>query len=148
MAAGAPPSRIFRQLLTESGLLVAAGASLGWGLALVATRALAVWAKIGAGLEPDRRVLLLTLGISLLVALLFSLAPFWNTMQLNVEEALKSTSRHMSLSRSGIRGGNAAIALQIAMCFTLLVVSCLTVHTLLNYEQQSLGMKADNLLAE
>ncbi len=146
MATGARPGRIFRQLLTESVLLVAAGAGLGWALALTATRVLAEWARIGAGLAPDRTVLLFTLGVSVLVAVAFSLAPFRSTMRLSMEEALKSASQNASLSHVQVRGGNAAIAFQIAMCFTLLVASGLTVRTLLNYEHQNLGMAAKKLL--
>ncbi len=146
MAAGARPARIFRQLLTESIVLVGAGAALGWGLALVATRALAASAQIEAGLAPDHTVLLVTLGISIAVALAFSLAPFRRTMQLSVDRALRASSQNLSLSRHRIRGGNAAIAFQIAMCFTLLVAAGLTLRTLLNYERQGLGMQADKLL--
>lgn len=146
IATGASQWRIFRQLLTESVLLVAGGSIAGWGLALAATRALAAWAKVGVGLAPDRTVLLFTLGVSVVVAIVFSLAPFRNTMRLSVEKALKSTSQNVSLSRTRVRGGNAAIAFQIAMCFTLLVAAGLTVRTLRNYEHQSLGMKAKKLL--
>jgi predicted permease len=146
IATGARPARIFRQLLTESVLLTSAGAALGWILAIGATRALAAWARIDTGLVPDRLVLLFTLGIASLVALAFSLAPFWSTMRLSVDQTLKSTSQSMSQSRGHVRSGNAAIAFQIAMCFTLLVGSGLTVRTLLNYEHQSLGMRANDLL--
>src|SRR5581483_3697853 len=128
IAAGARPARIFRQLLTESIVLVGAGATLGWGLAIAATRALAASARIDAGLEPDRTVLFVTLGISIAVALAFSLAPFRRTMQLSVERALRASSQNLSLSRHRIRGGNAAIAFQIAMCFTLLVAAGLTLR--------------------
>jgi len=146
MAAGARPARIFRQLLTESFVLVAIGAALGWALALAATQALAVSAQIDAGLAPDRTVLLATLGISLAVTLAFSLAPFRRTMQLSVERALRASSQNLSLSRHRIRSGNAAIAFQVAMCFTLLVAAGLTLRTLLNYQRQGLGMQADKLL--
>ena len=61
MAIGAHSFRMFRQLLTESVLLAAAGAGLGWTLAIVATKALATWAEIDAGLAPDRTVLIFTL---------------------------------------------------------------------------------------
>ena len=44
MALGARASRVFRQLLTESVLLVSAGGVLGWALAVGATRVLAAWA--------------------------------------------------------------------------------------------------------
>ena len=50
IAGGASPSRIFRQLLTESILLVATGSVLGWLLSIGATRTLAHWAQIDAGL--------------------------------------------------------------------------------------------------
>lgn len=146
IATGARPSRIFRQLLAESALLVLAGAALGWTLALGATRALAVWAKIDTGLAPDRLVLLFTLGIASLVALVFSLAPFRSTMRLSVEQVLRNSSTSMSQSRQQIRSGNVAIAFQIAMCFVLLVAAGLTVRTLLHYESQGLGMDADDLL--
>jgi predicted permease len=146
IATGARPSRILRQLLTESVLLVAAATALGWTLALVATHALAVWVKIDTGFAPDRFVLLFTLGIASLVALVFSLVPFRNTMRLSVEQLLRNTSQGMSQSRQRSRSGHLAVAFQIAMCFVLLVAAGLTVRTLLNYQSQGLGMDADNLL--
>jgi predicted permease len=146
MAMGAGVSRLFRQLITESLLLVAAGAVLGWGLAIGATRALALWARITTGLAPDRHVLLFTLCIAALATLAFGLAPLRATRQIAVEQALKSNSTNMTQSRGRLRSGNAAIALQIAMCLTLLVASGLTVRTLLNYEHQDLGMRAESLL--
>ena len=90
-------------------------------ISIAATRALAVWARIDAGLAPDRLVLLFTLGIASVVPLAFSLAPFWSTMRLSVDQTLKSTSQSMSQSRGHVRSGNAAIAFQIEMCFTCLL---------------------------
>jgi hypothetical protein len=52
----------------------------------------------------------------------------------------------MSQSRQRVRRGNAAIALQIALCFTLLVAVGLTLRTLLRYEHLDLGMDADQVL--
>ena len=52
-----------------------------------------------------------------------------------------------SQSRSRTRVGNFVIAIQIAVCFTLLVAAGLTVRTLLNYESVDLGMRAHDLLA-
>ena len=146
MAVGARASRIFRQLLAESLLLVSAGALLGWGLAVGATRALAAWARIDAGLTPDWRVLVFTFGIASLSALAFGLIPMRSTMRIAIERELKSSSQNMSQSRSRVRGSNAAMALQIAICLTLLVASSLTVRSLLNYERQDLGMQAESLL--
>ncbi len=127
-------------------LLVSAGALLGWMLAIGATRALAAWARIDAGLAPDGRVLFFTLAVASLSALAFGLVPLRGTMRIALEQQLKSSSQKMSQSRSRVRGGNAAMALQIAMCLALLAASALTVRSLLNYERQDLGMQADGLL--
>jgi predicted permease len=146
MAVGARASRIFRQLLAESVLLVSAGAVLGWVLALGATRVLAAWARIDAGLSPDSHVLFFTAAAASLSALAFSLVPLRGTMRIAIEQELKSSNQNMSQSRGRVRGGNAAMALQIAMCLALLAASSLTVRSLLNYERQDLGMQAQQLL--
>jgi ABC-type antimicrobial peptide transport system permease subunit len=54
MAIGADRLHVFRQLLTESALLVAVGAAFGWIFAKFATRALAAWSQIESWFEPDR----------------------------------------------------------------------------------------------
>ena len=146
IATGASSSRILRQLMAESVVIVAAGATLGSVLAIAATRVLAHWARIDAGLNPDRHVLLFTLATASLVAIAFSLTPFARAMQISVDQALRGTTQMGGQSRSRTRVGNFVIALQIAMCFTLLVAAGLTVRTLLNYERLDLGMRAQDLL--
>jgi predicted permease len=146
MAVGARASRILRQLLTESVLLVSAGSVLGWALAIGATRVLAAWARIDAGLSPDSHVLFLTAAAASLSALAFGLVPWRGTMRIAIEQELKSSNQNMSQSRGRVRSGNAAMALQIAMCLALLAASSLTVRSLLNYERQDLGMQAQSLL--
>jgi hypothetical protein len=146
MAVGSGASRIFRQLLAESVLLVRASCVLGWGLAVAATRALAAWARIDSGLAPDWHVLLLTVVLASLSALVFGLVPMRGTLRMDIEQALRNNTQGMSQSRGRIRGGNAAMALQIALCLPLVVASSLSVRSLLNYERQDLGMKAESLL--
>jgi predicted permease len=146
IATGARPVRILRQLAAESAVIVATGATLGWLLAIGATRMLAHWARIDAGLNPDRHVLLFTLAIASIVAIVFSLTPFSRAMQISVDQALRSTTQTSTQGRRSTRAGNLVIAVQIAMCFTLLVAAGLTVRTLLNYEHVDLGMSADQLL--
>jgi predicted permease len=146
MALGARASRIFRQLLAESVLLVGLGATCGWVLALGATRALAAWVRIDTGLGPDWHVLIFTLVLASISAFAFGMVPMRSTMRIAIEQELKSSSQNMSQGRSSVRSGNAAMALQIAMCLTLLVSSSLAVRSLLNYERQDLGMQADSLL--
>jgi predicted permease len=142
LALGATRGTLLRQLFIESGLLVAAGASLGWVFALAATRALAVWSRIEVGLAPDRTVLLFTTAISILAALVFSLAPLRTAAAAPVTGSLRTTS---GTGHSG-RSGTIVLTLQAALCFTLLTAAGLLLHTLLNYEHTSLGMRMQGLL--
>ena len=146
IATGARPARILRQLLIESVVIVAAGSTLGWLLAIGATHMLAHWARIDASLNPDRHVLLFTLAIASIVAIVFSLAPFSRTMHISVDQVLRSTTQTSTQGRRRTQVGNLVIAVQIAICFTLLVAAGLTVRTLMNYEHVDLGMNADKLL--
>jgi predicted permease len=146
IAVGARSSRLFRQLLSESLLLVSAGAALGWLLAIGATRGLAVWARIDTGLAPDRHVLLFTLCVASLAAIAFGVVPLRATLTISVEQELKGSSTRMSPSPPRVRNSNIAVAMQIAMCVTLLVASGLSLRSLLNYQRQDLGMQAERLL--
>lgn len=142
LALGATRSTLLRQLLSESSLLVVAGASLGWIFALAATRALAMWSLIEVGLAADRTVLLFTTVISILAALVFGLAPLRTAAGAPVTGNLRTTS---GTGRSG-RGGTVVLILQIALCFTLVTAAGLLLRTLLNYERTNLGMRMQGLL--
>ena len=142
-ALGATRGTLLRQLFVESGLLVIAGASLGWIFAMSATRALAVWFKLEAGLAPDRLVLLFTSIVSILAAVIFALAPMRSATNGPPASALRTTAQTSQRNR---RGGNAALAIQVALCFTLLTASGLLLRTLMNYERTSLGMQTDSVL--
>jgi predicted permease len=143
MALGARRSTLLRQLLVESGLLVAAGSVLGWLFAVAATHALAAWSHLEMSLAPDRTVLLFTGIVSSLAALAFSLAPLHAATNAPVTAALR-TSAATSYQRG--RSGNAILALQVALCFTLLTAAGLLLRTLMNYEHTNLGMDAQKLL--
>ena len=146
MAIGAHATRMFRQLLTESVLLVAAGAALGWALAIAATKALAIWARIDSGFSPDERVLLVTLILASTAALVFGLIPLRAAFGISIEQELKTSTAGVSVSRQRTRTGDLAIAMQLAMCLALLVASSLSVKSLLHYQRQDLGMQAERLL--
>jgi predicted permease len=146
MAIGAGRGVIFRQLLSESLLLVTAGSILGWLFALSATRMLAMWSDIETGLSPDRTVLLFTLAISASAALLFGLVPLWSAMRAPVAGVLRATSSNTTTSRSRLLGGRIVLAGQMAVCLVLLMAAGLLLRTLRNYATQNLGMQADGLL--
>jgi predicted permease len=146
MALGASRARMFRQLLTESLMLVAAGAFAGWLFAVWSTGALAAWSQMTTSLQPDRTVLLFTIGVSLLAALAFGLAPLRNAVRVAPSVALKTSAAASSQDRTTFRSGQVAVALQMSFCVVLLVAAGLLLRTLRKLETANLGMRAAGLL--
>ncbi len=146
MAVGAGRGRLFRQLLTESVLLVAGGAALGWIFARWSSDALVRWAGLDFSVTPDRTVLFFTLGISLLAALAFGLAPLRNAVRVPPGWALKTSAAASGQDRGKVRAGQVVVALQMALCLVLLVAAGLLARTLRNLETADLGIRASGLL--
>ncbi len=143
-ALGAGHARLFRQLLTESLLLVAAGGAGGWLLAVWASEALARWAGLDVSLAPDRTVLFFTLGISFAAALVFGFAPLGSVTAESPWAALRTSGT--GAAQNQVRLRHAVVALQMAICLALLVGAGLAVRTLLNLESANLGLRTQGLL--
>ncbi len=146
LAIGAGRMHLFRQLLTESLLLVIAGGVLAWVLAVPATRALAAWSQLETSLQPDRGVLFFTLGILVLAALVFGLAPLRSALSVPAGLALKSSGAAVTQDKHRSRFGRTVVAAQMAMCIVLLVAAGLLLRTLRNLENAPLGMRTQGLL--
>ncbi len=146
MALGARRRELFRQLLSESFLLVFAGGLLAWLFAGFATRALGAWSQIETSLAPDKTVLFFTLTILVLAALLFGLAPLRVALSAGPALALKTSSSTSYTDAGKSRAGKVIVALQMALCVVLLVGGGLLVRTLQNLENISLGMRVDGLV--
>lgn len=146
MALGGNRLRLFRQLLTESLLLVAGGAVLGWIFATWATESLASWSQIDLSLSPDKTVLFFTLGVSILAALVFGLAPLRSVVKIPIGVALKTSSATAHQDVQKHRSAQIVIGLQVSLCLVLLVSAGLLVRTLRNLEHMNLGMRASGLL--
>ena len=147
LSLGAGRAQLFRQLLTEAALLVAAGGALAWILAGAGTHALARWAQIDSSLAPDATALSVTLGILVLAALLFALAPLRTSLAGGTGLVLKSASAVTNQSAGNSRSARIVIALQMAFCLSLLVGAGLLVRTLRNIENTPLGFRAGGLVA-
>jgi predicted permease len=144
LALGGGSRQLLRQLLSESLLLVAAAAVLGWLFAVGATRALSAWSRLDVDLAPDGRVLLFTLTASALATLLFGLAPLRSAASTAVTGGLRTAGSTGQTERAWVR--RTVVALQVGLCLVLLVGAGLLVRTLRNLEQIPLGMRTEGLL--
>ncbi|MGA3136897.1 MAG: ABC transporter permease [Terracidiphilus sp.] len=148
-ALGAKRSRIVAQLLVEGGLLGIAGAAAGLALApMVATTLVRLMTSADPGQEPysasiDARVLLFTLGVSVVVSLLFSIAPVFHFLRPDLANALRQNTG--TASRSSQRFRRLAVGAQIALSVLLLGGAGLFVRTLDNLRHQSVGFETGDL---
>ncbi len=145
-ALGAGRGELFRQLLAESVILVTLGGALAWLFAHIAARLLANWAQIESSLAPDRTVLLFTLGVLVLSALIFGLAPMRIALAGRAELALKTSAATSNVDAGKSRTGKIIVALQMAVCVVLLVGAGLLIRTLSSLENTPLGMRVDGLV--
>ena len=132
--------------MTEGALLVAAGGALAWAFAESATRLLGSWAQIESSLAPDKTVLLFTLGVLVIAALLFGLAPLRVALGSGAEQALKASAATSHTDTGKSRTGKIIVTLQMALCVVLLVGAGLLIRTLRNLEDTPLGMRVDGLV--
>jgi predicted permease len=146
-ALGASRSRIIRQLLTESVLLSIAGGIVG--LAIAKLGMAAVLALLSGNLRRTENigingtVLLFALAVSILVGILFGLAPAFKSLAINLQEALKQGARGSTNAHH--RTQNALVVGQMALTLVLLAGASLlfrSIHDLLKtdpgFEQQNL----------
>lgn len=145
MTLGADGPAIARQLLTEALLLslIGAGAGLaaGW-VGINYINGLPAFDLLDITL--DWRVLLFTGLIALAAGLLFSLAPMWPVMKMDLFSRLTMNSDTPGTRQSRVRDG--LVVLQVALCLALLVCAGLFVRTLDNAYHTDLGFDPAHVL--
>jgi predicted permease len=146
LALGATRLQLFRQLLTESLVLVGAGTALGWLFATWATEAMVAWSGLDFNVSPDQRVLAFTLALSALAALLFGLAPLRNAVRSSPGFTRTAGAPGSTRGKEQQRRGQAVVAFQIALCLALLVCTSLLLRTLRNLETLNLGLRTQGLV--
>ena len=148
-ALGARRWRIVAQLLVEGGVLGAAGCAAGLAVApAVAGMLVRLMTSADPGKEHysaaiDMRVLLFTLGISLLTTLLFSIAPALHFMFPDLAQALRQNAG--TAPKGSQRFRKLAVGAQIALSVLLLGSAGMFVRSLDNLRNQPLGFETANL---
>ena len=148
-ALGASRARLVRQLLTESILLAATGGLLGLALAFLATKAItaALPAELprAADVAIDARVLLFSLGVSLLAGIVFGLAPALKTSRTNLQEVLRQAGRGAAGARHRLQG--LFVAAEVALAIVLLVGAGLMLRTFAALWKVNPGYNPDHAIA-
>jgi predicted permease len=149
-ALGAGRSRIIRQLLTESLLLALIAGAFGLAIAFWGIRALALLApKELPRLDEiaiDSRVLIFTLGISLLAAIFFGMAPALRASRADLNEGLREGGRNMAGGlRSRFVRSSITVA-EVAFSMILLTGAGLMIRALLNLQSVDPGFQTENVL--
>ena len=150
LALGASRWRLLRQFLTESVLLAAFGGIVGLLLSLVALKVLKGFMPAtiaqAQSVSIDARVLLFTLGVSILTGLVFGLAPAVQSSNFNLNESLKEGGRDSSVGARGSRLRGILVVTEVAVSLLLLIGAGLLINSFLRLRSVDPGFKAENLL--
>ena len=146
-ALGAGRWRLLRQSLIESTLLALTGGAVGlliaaWGTTS-ALKALPTTLPRQEEITLDLRVLLFTLGLSLLTGIIAGVAPALKTSQGRFNEALKEGSR-TSPTRARVQG--MFVVAEMAMALVLLIGAGLLIRSLNALWNTSPGFNPDNVM--
>jgi predicted permease len=150
LSIGASRGRLVRQLVTENLLLAGAGGALGL---LAARPLLSLLLRATVGSIPmsfdariDSRTLAFTFAISMLVGILFGIAPALRSTQIDLSPALKQGGIAAGAISPRIRAGRWLVSLQVALSVMVLAAAGLFVHTLINLLTVDLGFRTGQVL--
>jgi len=150
-ALGAGRWRLVSQLLVESLILALGGAVMGtllaWGglkflVALMPQEIIPAEAVIRLNVP----VLLFTLGIAILTAILFGLAPALKVARKDLNEPLRDSGKGQSGGSRHGRFRNAVVVLEVALSLTLLVAAGLLMRSFVALREVHLGLHPDHVL--
>jgi putative ABC transport system permease protein len=153
-AIGAGRGRLIRQLLTESLMLSVSGGVLGLGLGYLGVRALLQInpgniprvGEFGEQVSLDWRVLVFTLGVSILTGIVFGLIPAFSASRSDLNVTLKESGLR---SGSGVRQNKARAILvvtEMALALVLLMGAALLIRTFSLLRGVNPGFDTHNIL--
>src|SRR5436190_1061887 len=150
LAVGASRRRLIRQLMTESVMLSLAGRIFGVLVAAAINRIVQrvdypIDIALVFDLRIDWRVLLFTLGLSIVTGVLFSLIPAMQSSKPELVPALKDETSMAGFRRSRLR--NSLVIVQIALSLVLLISAGLIVRGLQSAQRIRPGFNPENAVA-
>ena len=151
LALGAGRLRIARQLLVESVLLAVLGGGLGllvsaWTGSFLIRMLPFNGAMQAFSSDPDLRVLLFALGLSLITGILFGLAPAFQATRPDLSNTLKDQANNVSAGSAHVRIRKVLVVAQVALSLLLLIGAGLFAKSLYNLKNVYPGFEPQNLL--
>jgi putative ABC transport system permease protein len=151
MSLGAGRLRIVRQMLTEGLVIAIMGSGFGllaayWGIRLMRAQLTFNEAISAVPISLDGNVLVFAIVLSLLSAVLCSLAPALTASRTDINTNLKDESRSASSGRSKSRLRSVLVTGEVALAMFLLIGAGLLIRGIFLVEHQSLGFRAERLL--
>jgi predicted permease len=149
VAIGATRMRLLRQLMTESALLGALGAVAGLTIAMWMIRLMPAVLVPPPGFrsslvfETDARVIVFTLGVTLLTTILFGVAPSWTAARGDVSLLISAGGRDSGFAT---RGSDTLVATQVAVSLALLAAAGVLARSFVATERAELGFTREPLL--
>ncbi len=146
-ALGSGRRRLIQQLLAESGLLALLGGGIGTVISFVGIelfRNLAGEFPNVGEIRVDAQVLLFTLGVSVLTALLFGMAPAIQASNPDLNLALREGEGRTSTASRGWVRHSLAVA-EVALAMVLLVGAGLMINTMLRLHRIDPGFDPNNV---
>jgi predicted permease len=147
-ALGAGPRRILRQLATESTVLAAVGAVLGW---LFATGALELARSLAPAdlprldqLRADGWVLAFAIGGALLAALVTGIAPIGAVLRQGLRGDLAGGGRASTATPGARRLSASLVVAEIALSLVLLIGAGLLLRSFVILLDEDLGFRSDH----
>jgi putative ABC transport system permease protein len=149
-ALGAGRGRLIRQLLTESVLIALSGGAVGVTLAAWAVRLITktdlISVPLFSQISLNVTALLFTLGVSLVAAILFGLAPAAQVSRLDLNHALREEGRGLTGSAGGARIQRALVVSEVALAVMLVISAGLLLRSFDRLLRIDPGFNAKNLL--
>ncbi|HSM87775.1 MAG TPA: ABC transporter permease, partial [Candidatus Limnocylindrales bacterium] len=148
---GASRSRVVRQLLTESLLLSLGGGLIGlaggfWLVRLIESSSQLPIPRHNP-VQIDTTVLIFTFGLSVLVGIVFGLAPVFQAARLDLGEELKSTAQSVGNSSRlarGVRDG--LVVFELGVSLALLIVAGLLLRSFARLNHAEIGIDPDHVV--
>jgi predicted permease len=150
-ALGAGLARLTRQYLAESALLTGMGAAAGVVLAYAGHRLLLAWAPASVprvdSIAIDTRVLLVTLGLSVVVAVIFGVLPALQAIRGGFTGlAAGSQGRGASAGRPHTRFRSGLVVAQLTLAIMLLAGAGLLIQSFWKLSQVDAGFDTRNVI--